>query len=143
MKKRCRCGHAMVVDLRTVIFSKKVEIENVPVYSCPSCTRSEVCPEVKPDLTHLISGLSDVTSRKNILFQDVNEFAYLIHQIHFRRCSSHSAAIDQIIEERINDLLDLLLVAQHLGDEHWIDQLSVRLNQITLYRHIPQEMMKK
>ena len=143
MKKRCRCGHAMLVDLRTVIFSNKVEIENVPVYSCPSCTRSEVCAEVKSDLTQLLAQLTHQSSKKSIPFQDMNEFSYLIHKIHLQRCGNNTSAIQQIIDERINELLDLLLVAKHVNDSSWVEELSTRLNQITANRHIPQEMMKR
>ncbi len=143
MKKRCRCGHAMIVDLRTVIFSNKVEIENVPVYSCPSCTRSEVCTEVKPELTNLLSTLTQQTTKRSIPFQDINEFSYVIHKVHQTRCGTNSFAVQQIIDERINDLLDLMIIARSVNDAEWVDKLMNRLNQITALRHIPQEMMKK
>ncbi|MDF2815306.1 MAG: hypothetical protein K0Q81_1506, partial [Paenibacillus sp.] len=32
----------MGIRLRTVIFQNKVEIENVPIYSCDACQRTEV-----------------------------------------------------------------------------------------------------
>lgn len=47
----------MNLRLRTVIYQSKVDIENVPIYSCEGCGRSEVVPHVKPELTGLIGKL--------------------------------------------------------------------------------------
>jgi hypothetical protein len=40
--------------------------------------------------------------------------------------------VDQILEYRINELLDLLLLARSLQDEHWVNDILKRLSQITI-----------
>ena len=49
MQKYCKCGRTMNLRLRTVIYQSKVDIENVPIYSC------EAVGEVK---SFLMSSLS-------------------------------------------------------------------------------------
>ena len=40
-------------------------------------------------------------------------------------------SMEKIVEERINELLDILLLAQSLGDEPWAEEIRKRLSQIT------------
>ncbi|WP_166238187.1 hypothetical protein [Paenibacillus turpanensis] len=129
MQKQCKCGDSMSLHLRTVIFSNKVEIENVPIYSCDSCSSSEVIPEVKPELTGLIGGLGTNPSKQQLYFNEYNELAHLMcavsqkDQVHI--------PVQKILEDRINQLLDLLLLANSLNDEAWIADVQNRLKQVT------------
>ncbi|WP_199617776.1 hypothetical protein [Paenibacillus alkalitolerans] len=129
MEKRCTCGKTMQIRLRTVIFSGKVKIENVPVYSCTSCERSIVYPEVKPELTGLLRSLGGEPERQQLFFNEINELAHLLYEVTKKEKSGFS--VEQIIGERINELLDLLLLAQSLQDEEWADSIRMRLSQIT------------
>lgn len=128
MLKYCKCGAAMDFRLRTVIYQNKVEIENVPVFSCDTCNRSEVFAEVKPDLTGLIGKLGSKAEKQSVHFEDVSEIAHLMVKAADKERQSESAHM--IIQERINELLDLLLLAQSLQDDHWMDDLRKRLTQI-------------
>ncbi|XEC96939.1 hypothetical protein AB6A23_10590 [Paenibacillus tarimensis] len=131
MQKRCPCGEWMTMKLRTVIYSGKVEIDNVPIYSCSSCSRSEVFPEVKPDLTGLIGKLGARPPKQTFLFNEWNEWADLLVELYDKQKQADAHSVERIIEERINKLLDLFLLAQSLSDEEWINDLEKRLSQIS------------
>ncbi|WP_281887894.1 hypothetical protein [Paenibacillus sp. YYML68] len=128
MQKQCKCGKSMSIRLRTVIYQNKVEIENVPIFSCDACNRSEVFAEVKPDLTGLIGTLGGRPEKKQVLFNEVSEVAHLMQKVTDKKRANDS--IETIIDERINELLDLLLLARSLDDELWIEDVRRRLSQI-------------
>lgn len=118
----------MNIRLRTVIFQSKVEIENVPIYSCEECQRSELFPPVKPELTGYIRTLGKQPVEQTICFDDISEIASLMRKAmsrDYERCS-----VESIIEERVNELLDLMLLARSLEDEGWMDDIRHRLKQI-------------
>jgi hypothetical protein len=121
----------MKMKLRTVIYSGKVEIDNVPIYSCPSCSRSEVFPEVKPDLTGLIAQLGAKPDKQTFLFNECNEWADLLVEAKVEKQHTDPNAVERLIEQRINKLLDLYLLAQSLNDEAWITDIHKRLEQIS------------
>lgn len=129
MHKLCHCGREMNLCLRTVIYQNKVDIENVPVYTCDSCQRSEVLPSVKPELTGLIGKLGSKPGKQQLLFDELSEIAYLMRKVSEKEHQSES--VERIVQERINELLDILLIAKSLGDEPWIEEIRSRLAQIT------------
>ena len=121
----------MKIKLRTVIYSGKVEIDNVPIYTCPSCSRSEVLPEVKPDLTGLIGQLGEEPPKQTLLFNELNEWADLLVEASAERTNPDSVAVQQIIGDRIDSLLELLLVAKSVGDTEWRSEIEKRLEQLS------------
>lgn len=127
--KPCKCGQIMSIRLRTVIYSNKVEIENVPILSCEGCGLSEVFPGVKSDLTGLIDVLGSKPEKQQLAFHDLNELAHLMYKVSDKE--HVNIPVEAIIEERINQLLDILLLAQSLGDPQWVDDVQRRLEQIT------------
>ncbi|MFD1955111.1 hypothetical protein ACFSL6_13260 [Paenibacillus thailandensis] len=131
MRKTCSCGNLMVMKLRTVIYSGKVEIDNVPVFSCSECSRSEVIPEVKPDLTGLISQLGAEPTKQILLFNECNEWADLLVEAGAGKKLPEDVEVKRLAEERVNMLLDLYLLAQTLNDEAWINEISRRLEQLS------------
>lgn len=131
MHKLCNCGASMQIRLRTVIFQNKVEIDNVPVYSCDSCQRSEVFPPVKSELTGYIRTLGPQPEKGNVLFNELSELAHLLFLV-TKRENKH-IPIETVIEDRINELLDLLLLAQSLDDAAWLEDVRSRLKQITTH----------
>jgi len=128
LEKRCVCGKPMSIGLRTVIYSNKVKIENVPVYSCTSCERSEVLHDVKKDLSSMLKDLEGNSEKLEIQFQEENELAFLLHEA-TRKERAH-IPVEKIVEERINQLLDMLILARSLGDDSWTRELRLRLSQI-------------
>ncbi|MDP5273318.1 hypothetical protein [Chengkuizengella axinellae] len=129
MQKECKCKNIMSVQLRTVKYSKKIKIKNVPIYSCEECKASEILLDVKEELTELIKKIGHSISEEVIYFNDMNEFAHLLYV-----SSDHESLdvpIDNIIEQRVNELLDMLLLAQSLNDSKWVQETEKRLLQIS------------
>jgi hypothetical protein len=119
----------MNIRLRTVIYQSKIEIDNVPIYTCETCSKSEVLQPVKSELMELISQLGSNPEKKQFYFDETNELAFLlmtVSQKEFRH-----TPVDKILEYRIDELLDLLLLARSLQDELWVEDVLKRLSQIT------------
>jgi len=129
LHKQCKCGSAMSIRLRTVIYQNKVEIDNVPIFTCETCQRSEVFAEVKPDLTGIIGQLGNVPEKKQLYFNDISEIAHLMVKVTEKQRAADP--VEKIVEERVNELLDLLLLAQSLQDEAWMNDIRNRLAQIS------------
>jgi len=129
LQRTCECGHDMDIRLRKVIYSRSVEVGNVPVYSCPRCRRVNILPEVKTELAGLIRSLGLEPERKRIDFADVSEWAYLIAQATDR--DRMHEPIQRLIADRVDQLLDMMLLARSLGDMDWEAELRGRLGQIT------------
>lgn len=129
VQKPCSCGATMNIRLRTVIFQNKVEIENVPIYSCEDCQRSEVFPPVKPELTGYIRTLGPAPEETTVHFNDISELAHLMHKVTSKE--NRQQSIETIIDDRVNELLDLLLIAKSLDDTEWTADIRHRLKQIT------------
>lgn len=129
LQKQCKCGRGMGIRLRTVIYQNKVEIENVPVFSCEYCSRNEVFPGVKQELTQLIGELGGEPEKKSMRFDESSELAHLMKVV--TDTEHRHQPVDQILEERINELLDMLLLARSLGDESWMEDIRSRLSQIS------------
>ena len=127
--KKCKCGETMDIRLRTVIYSSTVEIDNVPIFSCDECFHTEILTEVKPELARLISELGSKPRKQKINFDEMNEWAHLITKAIDRELMH--VPIHNIIGERVDQLLDLMLLAQSLGDKDWEEDLRARLSQIT------------
>jgi hypothetical protein len=134
LDKQCKCGEMMNVGLRTVIFRNRVEIGNVPVYSCDSCHRNEVMTEVKPALTLLIEQLEEEDGKQSLNFEDFSELALLMVKVSSRERMEDP--VEQIIEERINELLDMLLLARSVGDRSWMQDIRGRLAQLTRHTSV-------
>jgi len=113
-----------------VIYKNKIEIDNVPIYTCDSCSKSEVFQAVKAELTSLISQFATHPEKKRFYFNETSELASLLMTVSQREFKHIS--VDQILESRINELLDLLLLARSLQDVLWIEDILKRLSQITL-----------
>jgi Fe-S oxidoreductase len=130
LSKLCKCGHKMNIRLRTVIYKNSIEIDNVPIYTCETCSKSEVFQPVKSELTELISQFGSNPEKKQFFFNETNELAFLLMTV--SQNEYRNTPVDKILEYRINELLDLLLLARSLQDDHWVEDILKRLSQITL-----------
>lgn len=122
----------MKLVLRTVIFAKKVNITNVPVYSCALCGRNDVFHGVKEDVGRLVGQLGDRPAPRSIPFDEVHEWAGVLCQALAQAESLQAAHLAKATEERTNQLLDLWLLASSLGDETWKSDLQTRLSQLSV-----------
>jgi hypothetical protein len=126
----------MMIRLRLVIYQNKVEIDNVPVYVCESCHASEVLEMIKPELTRMISSFGKKPKKQQLKFEEISEVAYLLLKVTEKERLSEP--VESIIEERINELLDMLILAQSLKEDAWMEDIRKRLGQLTkhtLLRH--------
>lgn len=119
----------MDIQLRTVIYSNKVEIENVPIQSCKSCQRSEVLSGMKTEIARLIGQLGGNPDKQKLKFDECHEWANMLTQAADPALAQMS--IQGIISNRIDELLDLLLVAKSVQDASWEEELTERLQQLT------------
>lgn len=119
----------MEMRLRTIVYSSKVEIEHVPVFFCSTCQASELHPIIKKEITTLIRQLGNEPAEQRFGFDEVNEFAYLLASV--MDTSTSNIPIEELIDGRINELLDLLLLARSLHDETWMNEIRRKLLQIT------------
>jgi len=126
---KCACGNILDIRLRTLIYSRTVEIDNVPIYSCDACFHSEIIPSVKSQLNELLKKLGSNPIERKLNFNDICEWANLITLATDKQLAH--LPIQAILSERIDQLLDLLLLARSLDDEQWIADLRSRLSQIT------------
>lgn len=132
MEMTCKCGQTMNLQLRTVIYDGKIEIDHVPIYTCEACQRNEVYPAVKEDLTSLIEQLNDEENVASpFRFEERNELAWLM--LKASDGEKLSDPLRDIIDERINDLLDVMLLAKSLNNEEWLEETRARLRQITCH----------
>lgn len=132
--KRCQCGNEMKLLLRTVVYAGKTEIANVPIFSCGSCSQSEVLYDVKRDLKELIANLGSNPDEHPIRFEDCNELVDVLYEVFTQgRAYANVRNIEAMLEERINQLLDLYLLARSLSDRHWTAEIEKRLTQITSF----------
>lgn len=131
MFKICSCGDQMSLSLRTVVFARKVNITNVPVYSCDGCGRNDVFHGVKDDVGRLISQIGTMPDMRCIPFDELHEWAGLLTGMRTQLKTLHPADVARAAEERTNQLLDLLNLATALGDETWKDELRYRLSQLS------------
>lgn len=132
MDKRCGCGNIMMLGLKTVVFARKVRIRNVPVHHCAGCGRNEVFAGVKREIGRLIGELGARPESGEIAFDRMNEWAELLCAALRPGRPADAAEIAGAVEERINRLLDLWLVASSLGDESWKSELQTRLSRLRM-----------
>jgi hypothetical protein len=121
----------MNLMLRTVIFAKKVNINNVPVYNCSLCGRNDVFPGVKEDVGRLVGQLGSKPTPRSIPFDQVHEWAGVLSHAMNQSETLQATVIARAAEERVNQLLDLWLIASSLEDETWKLELTNRLSQLS------------
>lgn len=124
----------MKLLLRTVVYAKRTEIRNVPVFTCTACSDSEVLAYVKKDLTDIIAlhGDRNATDRKIVRFHEENEVAEVLHELFLKgRKYAHVDELEKLLNDRINLLLDVLNMAQSMQDIEWMLDTEKRLKVLT------------
>ncbi|WP_230077272.1 hypothetical protein [Brevibacillus sedimenti] len=115
MYKKCsRCGSGMELVLRNVVYRGRVKIMNVPVHVCENdaCSHSQVVDVIKADLKKLMEEWGQHPQRQSINFEDVSELSHLMVLIAKEK---EDATVREALQERVNELLDLFLLARSLG----------------------------
>lgn len=98
MSKKClKCGGVMDITLRSIYFNKKVEIKNVPVFSCEICSNDVLMEQKK--VKSLLEKIKDNTNKKSINFDSYSELAQLI--IMERNAQGFSQIEDKLNQELV------------------------------------------
>jgi hypothetical protein len=129
LDKRCHCNVAKSIELRTVIFSERVTIRNVPVKICNSCNFCELFPDIKRDLKKRMIQWGTHPNKQIIWYHENHELAYILYEAN--RVRKMNTPICEMITTRINELLDLFILAQSVGDLCWMDELRNRMWQLS------------
>jgi hypothetical protein len=119
-----------------IIYANRVEIEHVPVYTCDACRISELHHAIKDEMTELIARLGAHPDRQKVRFDELNDLAHLLRTAETE--GKGNVPLETLIEERVNELLDLLLLSRSLGDTEWTQDIHRRLKQIARYSAVPQ-----
>ncbi len=131
MQKRCSCGKTMHMQIRSVIFADKVEIERVPIFTCESCNHSEIFAAVKDEIKQLIRRLGKHADNQQVNFSEINELAAIIVQASVQ--GNGISIMERLIEERVNQLLDMLILAKSLHESVWEEEIHHKLRQISMF----------
>ncbi|QDX91131.1 hypothetical protein EEL32_18695 [Brevibacillus laterosporus] len=131
MKYCSQCGKEMDIALRSVIYRSRVKILNVPIHVCKDeeCACTSVVDLVKDDLKQLMRNLGDQPEEQEVAFEAISEFANLLVIIAEQ---SEDEELKDKIDERVNELLDLYLLAKSLHAQQWISEIQRKLTQIKL-----------
>lgn len=119
----------MSIKLRNVVYRNRVKIHNVPVHVCDDehCSHSQVVEVIKEELKQVMKELGPAPVRQDIEFEQLSELSHLL----LHDCEANEEnAVKIVVENRINELLDMFLLAQSLGDERWMTEIRQRLVQI-------------
>lgn len=138
MRRKCSCNQPMNLELHTVIFSKKLEIQNVPVFSCMSCSTYELLAPLKTQLSEYLKTVQLPKERRVVSFAEMNEAANLFYDLYKRKVNLDADNLIEIMEtfkqERINLLLDVYQYAVQMNDESWTCDTQRRLEQLAELR---------
>lgn len=137
VKKSCGCGGIMTLHMHTLIYSAKIKITHVPVYTCGVCARYEPLPFIKKELGKMIGELGDTPPRRHLSFADRNEWASVLKDaftsgIFPGGITELEEIIYKSIQGRIDVLLDVYRLSAELGDHEWMEETGSRLSQLTL-----------
>lgn len=139
MKKSCGCGGTMTIHMHTLVYSAKIKITHVPVYTCGQCGRYEPLPVIKHDLGQLIRELGQEPSgRMHLSFADRNEWASVLKDtlaagLYAGGLPELEEAIRRALQGRVDLLLDVYRTAAALSDPKWMEDTEVRLSQLTAH----------
>lgn len=132
LKKCSRCGTEMAIMLRNVVYRNRVKIYNVPVHVCEDdrCSHSQVVEIIKEDLKQLMKDLGPTPGQQEIEFEQISELSHLLVYVADQSVENEESVVRTMVENRVNELLDMFLLAQSLGDERWLTEIRHRLVQI-------------
>lgn len=138
-KKVCGCGGTMTIHMHTLIYSAKIKITHVPVYTCDVCARYEPLSYIKQDLVSFLEELNASAVRgKHVSFAGRNEWACVLKEtlaagMFPGGVMELEEAIQISVQGRIDLLLDLYRVAAEMDDYSWMEETERRLSQLTIH----------
>jgi hypothetical protein len=138
MKKLCNCGGLMILHMHSLIVNAKARITHVPVYTCRECASYEPLSFIKADLGKLVRELTGQSPVGDFSFTTRNELASVLKESLSERIiggfQELEMMIQEVIQARVDMLLDIYRIAGALADPHWMEDTSRRLAQLTFQR---------
>jgi len=98
MKKCSNCSSEMDLTLRTLYLKKKIEIKNVPVYSCNYCEENIIVEQIEGKVKKVIEEKKEETRKQIIEFERYSEFAQLLIMLYNKQKHSDEKRIEKEIE---------------------------------------------
>lgn len=117
------CGASMVGAIGTVRY-KKTLIHQVPIIYCPICHAFQVYPKVK-DEYEILAEYAHADRAGEVTFSDYVDLSD--KEDLFEDCISYDGSSESALREQIDHALDLLVVANKLGEDDWKKDLLNRL----------------
>lgn len=130
LEKRCRCDGWMELELRTLKFRHDTDIQHVPVYRCMLCDYHEILSHVKPIFMNLLDRLDEEKEPHTVYFNEISEYTDVLVQL--SKANKDETELDDYLAQRVNQLLDLMNMAQQVRDEKWLNEIKYRLQQVTI-----------
>jgi len=118
MKKKCSCGSEMDITLRTLYFNRKIEIKNVPIYSCTTCGNNELIPPIKEKIKEVIDDHKNIQRKETVYFEQKSELAQLLILAYHKQDFPYK---DEKLQEEIEELLEHLYFNE-LNKDHGFEQ---------------------
>ncbi|KAA9004027.1 hypothetical protein F4V43_11505 [Paenibacillus spiritus] len=137
IQKRCGCGAAMMIHMHTLIYKRRVQIAEVPVYSCARCGIYEPVPMIRQELMTLLAELNEQTPSGSLSFAERSEWAAIVRDTLTSEGAGAAEeeglgpAIQQAVQGRIDLLLDLYRFAFAAGEATWMAEIERRLSSLT------------
>jgi len=125
----------MEIELRTLVYQGQVEIKNVPVASCRVCGRTQVLEEVKTELKALLKELGDRPTSQLVAFQEISSLVQQLVGAAGEARHRREDWWDALRRIKVDELLDLFLLARSLQDEQWCEEIRDEL--ISWTRSVP------
>ncbi len=129
MNKTCMCGVPMHIHQSTLIYKRRLFIEHVPIWNCSQCQSNGMMSFLKDELISLIQDWQYLRQKQIVQFDEWSEKAkILLRVIHLE---VPNASYDHMVSQRINELLDELILVKSLKDEQWTKDIHRRLFELT------------
>jgi hypothetical protein len=130
MEKQCRCGGRMELELRTLKFGRETDILHVPVFRCVDCEFHEILSHVKPIFMNLLDRVEHETGPQTVYFNEISEYTDVL--VKLSKSKRDERELNRCLDERVDQLLDLMNMAHQAQDEKWMGEIKYRLQQVTI-----------
>ena len=124
MKMECKCGSEMDITLRTLYFNKKIEIKNVPVYSCPVCNTNELIQQIKPKIKTIIKDAAKKSKKQTLYLDKYSELVQLITMVYNEQDHPYEG---KSIQHEVIEMLESFLIEDI---ESWDEKIHKKIEKL-------------
>ncbi|MDB5083739.1 MAG: hypothetical protein JWN30_625 [Bacilli bacterium] len=128
------CGLTMVARLENVYSEGGVLIQDVPLLVCPTCRRSQISPDILFDYQMYAYYCETDGARSGSLSKAIGE-EKILHQLEKYPEDIRIQQKIRVIPEQIDNTLDLMNLADLIGDDRWHQELVDRITHFSRWIH--------